>query len=103
MTKTEFAKTLISMVDNFRFVGDSETEIQKSIMNMLGELKPKDRERFAQWGYPNQQSTPEDCWISKENSPKEAQTKDSTLCACGFRHPLVAEFGACGKCMKSMI
>ena len=62
MTKSEFAKTLISMVDNFRFVGDSEIEIHESFMNMLDEIEPKDRERFAQWGYPNQQSTVEECW-----------------------------------------
>ncbi|MEO9475854.1 MAG: hypothetical protein ABJG41_09975 [Cyclobacteriaceae bacterium] len=24
----------------------------------------------------------------------------STTCACGVQHPLVAEFGACGKCME---
>jgi hypothetical protein len=73
MTKTEFAKTLISMVDNFRFVGDSETEIQEFIMNMLGELEPKDRDRFAQWGYPNQQSTPEECWPSEEKDQQVNQ------------------------------
>ena len=26
--------------------------------------------------------------------------KDPTLCACGNRHHLVSEFGACGKCMN---
>lgn len=28
---------------------------------------------------------------------------ESTTCACGVSHPLVAEFGRCGKCMESII
>jgi hypothetical protein len=28
---------------------------------------------------------------------------ESTTCACGNNHPLVAEFGACGKCMEAQL
>ena len=95
MTKSEFAKTLISMVDNFRFVGDSETEVQQSIMNMLGELEPKDRESFAQWGYTNQQSTVEECWsvekcintiqIGMSQEEKDSILKLGTFSKCVFK------------------
>ena len=31
-------------------------------MAFLELLEPKDKEAFAKWGFPNQQSSVDDCW-----------------------------------------
>lgn len=64
------------MMDNFRLVGDSESEVHESIMDMLDALEPKDRERFAQWGYPHQQSTPENCWGDNSSNSQDETPKN---------------------------
>jgi hypothetical protein len=62
MTKRILAKTIVEMVDNFRFVGDEEIVIVKAIESFLNLLEPKDRERFAQWGTSKERSTAKECW-----------------------------------------
>lgn len=58
MTKKEFAKQILETVQNNGYVKESIP----SIMALLDTLEPKDREKFAKWGFPEQQSTPEKCW-----------------------------------------
>ncbi|MBC7847240.1 MAG: hypothetical protein H7Y10_12185 [Flavobacterium sp.] len=61
MTKLEFAKQLIETVtNNYDMQQDHENE--PAVMALLEVLEPKDKEVFAKWGFPNQQSTVDDCW-----------------------------------------
>lgn len=62
MTKKEFAKSILETVDNMDYVGTLEEERIWAIEALLSPLKPKDIKRFAKWGQPDQQSTPEKCW-----------------------------------------
>jgi len=34
----------------------------EGVMALLDALEPRDRESFAKWGYPQDQSTEDDCW-----------------------------------------
>ena len=65
MTRKELAKAIISCVDNARFIGDSESEIEQMVFDLLWSVKPRDIERFAGWGQPHQQSTVSECWTEK--------------------------------------
>lgn len=62
MTKREFAKSILETVDNMDFVGTEPEERIWAIEALLSPLKPKDIKRFAKWGNPEQQTTPEKCW-----------------------------------------
>lgn len=65
MTKTELAKNIIETVHN----NPDPAEAMAGVIAYLDLLTPKDMERFAQWGYPHQKSTPEECW--EEQSCKQ--------------------------------
>jgi hypothetical protein len=62
MTRTDLAKEILATVENLRARSLDNTVIIEDIRSLLSQLEPKDRERFAKWGYPNQQSTPDECW-----------------------------------------
>ena len=59
MTKKELAKQILETIE---LEGCGAKSIP-SIMALLDTLEPKDREQFAKWGFPEQQSTPEQCWL----------------------------------------
>jgi len=58
MTKHDFIDSIIETFENT----DSKEEAHEYISNLLTTLEPKDPEQFAKWGYPGQESTPENCW-----------------------------------------
>ena len=63
MTKNELCKQIVQTVDNCRSIdGMSDDEIAVAIEGIITPLQPKDMKRFAAWGHPNQQSTPDKCW-----------------------------------------
>lgn len=62
MTKSTLAQLVYEHVDNGQFMGLDKDEIIDGISSLLDALHPNDIERFAKWGYPAQQSTPEECW-----------------------------------------
>lgn len=62
MTKTEFTKQLLALVDNGREDGTDDLELIGSIEAFLGVVQPVDRKSFASWGYPEHRSTPDTCW-----------------------------------------
>ncbi len=61
MYKKRLAEKIIEIVDNFRFIGDSEQEVLEAVESMLNPLEPKDRERFSQWGKSEDRKEPQDC------------------------------------------
>lgn len=52
MTKERLAQRIIEVIDNFRFVGDTEAEIHTAVVALLESLEPKDPVRFESWGFP---------------------------------------------------
>jgi len=62
MYKKRLAEKIIEIVDNFRFVGDSEKEVLEAVNSMLDSLEPKDRDNFCRWGMPEDRKSAEDCW-----------------------------------------
>ena len=65
MTKEKFAKTILEIVDNSREIDNkSNDEIVKEIASFLSIVEPKDIERFAIWGMPEDKSTVQKCWVS---------------------------------------
>lgn len=62
MTKTKLSENIANTIENMRAIGETKEEIVEAIGNLLTPLQPKDRERFAAWGYPDEKSTPVDCW-----------------------------------------
>ncbi len=63
MTKHEFCRQIVQTVDNCRSIdGMTEDEIAKALEGLLAPLAPKDRKRFAAWGQPEYQTTPDQCW-----------------------------------------
>lgn len=58
MTKTEFISQIIQTVEN----AESNEEAREGVNSLVNLLEPKDRERFAKWGFKKDQSTPEKCW-----------------------------------------
>ena len=60
MTKLELAHQI---VESLRNKSSDETEIQ-IILSYLDILQPLNMEQFAKWGFPEQQTTIEKCWIS---------------------------------------
>ena len=62
MYKRRLAEKIIEIIDNFRFVGDSEQEVLEAVESMLNPLEPKDRERFSKWGMSEDRKEPDDCW-----------------------------------------
>jgi hypothetical protein len=62
MTKKILAKTIVEMIDNFRDVGDTETDVVAAVESLLDTLQPKEPKRFSKWGQPHEQSTVEECW-----------------------------------------
>lgn len=62
MNKKRFAMKMIEIVDNTRFVGESDDEALDAIEALLDTLEPKDRDNFSQWGQPDDRTDPKDCW-----------------------------------------
>lgn len=63
MTKQEFCKQILQLVDNCRSIDDMpEDEIATAISGLIDPLAPKDKKRFAAWGNPDQQTTIDKCW-----------------------------------------
>jgi hypothetical protein len=63
MTKKEFCKTIVDTIDNMNYIGETDKDKQtEAVMALISPLKPKDLKRFAKWGQPEQQTTPEKCW-----------------------------------------
>jgi hypothetical protein len=63
MTKTGLAKQILRTVDNVRELDNSdEDQVIEQIEIMLGCLIPKNFERFAQWGMPEDQVDISKCW-----------------------------------------
>lgn len=63
MTQKEFCKQIIQMVDNCRDIdGLTDDELAERLTGLLEHLEPRDRVRFAKWGFPEQKSTPKECW-----------------------------------------
>ncbi len=58
MTKENLAKQIIEIVNNYN---DTE-EALEGVMALLDTLEPRDKESFAKWGYPHEQSTEDECW-----------------------------------------
>jgi len=58
MTKESLASAIIDSIENH----ETKDEQIEAVIALLSILEPKDREQFAKWGYPAQQSTPEECW-----------------------------------------
>lgn len=61
MTKENFARQIIETVNNYNESGEP-TVASESIISFLDLLEPRDRESFAKWGYPQDQSTEDECW-----------------------------------------
>ncbi|PJA24979.1 MAG: hypothetical protein COX57_05825 [Alphaproteobacteria bacterium CG_4_10_14_0_2_um_filter_63_37] len=63
MNKAEFCRQIVQAVDNCRNLdGMTDEEVAVELQQFLSCLEPKDRENFAQWGYPGCRSTPNECW-----------------------------------------
>jgi hypothetical protein len=62
MTKRDLAKKIISGVENSMFLNMDQNETLDVILAALSTLAPIDRKKFAAWGTPDEQSTPEKCW-----------------------------------------
>ena len=58
MTKSEFIEQILQTTENAE---DRETA-RDGIDAMLATLVPRDREQFARWGYPKDQTTAGNCW-----------------------------------------
>ncbi len=58
MTKTALAEEIVQSIENHP---DRNDQLE-CVIAFLTTLQPKDFERFAQWGYPEQKSTVEECW-----------------------------------------
>ena len=58
MTKQHLAEQILQSIENY----DNREEQLESIIVFLGTLKPDNPNQFANWGYPEQRTTPENCW-----------------------------------------
>lgn len=61
MTKENLAKQIIDTVNNCNETGEPTIALE-GVIALLDTLEPRDRERFAKWGYPQEQSTEDECW-----------------------------------------
>ena len=61
MTKEKLAKIIIETVNNYNEIGEPTIALE-NILVLLDILEPRDRESFAKWGYPHEQSTEDECW-----------------------------------------
>lgn len=61
MTKENLAKNIIETVNNCNEAGEPAITLEGVIV-LLDTLEPRDRERFAKWGQPHEQSTEDECW-----------------------------------------
>ncbi|SDS12973.1 hypothetical protein SAMN04487764_1521 [Gillisia sp. Hel1_33_143] len=58
MTKRNLAEQILETVYN----SENKQEGIDGIISLLDVLEPKNKERFSEWGYPEDKSTPEKCW-----------------------------------------
>lgn len=63
MTKKLLAAEIYSIVQTGKHSGLSEREIVEQIESLLDTLRPSNFKAFSEWGTPEQQSTPAECWI----------------------------------------
>ena len=61
MTKENLAKQIIDTVNNYNEEGE-QTIALEGVMALLDTLQPRERESFAKWGQPHEQSTEDECW-----------------------------------------
>jgi len=63
MTKHEFCKDIVELIDNMNYIGETDKSKQiEAVKALISPLKPKDLKRFAKWGQPHQQTTIDKCW-----------------------------------------
>lgn len=62
MTKKIFAEMLLGIINTSEMIGKTNAEIIEEIEIFLGCLEPKNRDRFAQWGRPEERTTYLKCW-----------------------------------------
>jgi len=62
MNKQRLASKIIKVIDNCRFVGDNQEQVQEAVEDVLSALVPRDIECFADWGAPEDKSTIDKCW-----------------------------------------
>lgn len=63
MTKQKLAEKILEHIESCEFLGAGKKYKIEGIVNYLDTLEPKDLNQFAQWGYDEEISTPEECWI----------------------------------------
>ena len=61
MTKENLAKQIIETVNNCNDAGEPTIALE-GVIALLDTLEPRDRESFAKWGHPHEQSTEDECW-----------------------------------------
>jgi hypothetical protein len=61
MTKENLAKQIIETVNNYNDAGEPTIALE-GVIALLDTLEPRDKERFAKWGQPHEQSTEDECW-----------------------------------------
>lgn len=61
MTKENLAKQIIETVNNYNDAGEPTIALE-GVIALLDTLEPRDRESFAKWDYPQDQSTEDECW-----------------------------------------
>jgi hypothetical protein len=61
MTKENLAKQIIETVNNYNDAGEPTIALE-GVIALLDTLEPRDRESFAKWGHPHEQSTEDECW-----------------------------------------
>ena len=62
MTKQDLVYEIYKTVEFMTNNKEPELKIRKSITSLINTLEPKDKEKFAQWGYDKQKSNVENCW-----------------------------------------
>lgn len=62
MTKERLALKIIEHIDNCEFMGEGDKQKLEGVIAYLDTLEPKNLGQFAQWGYPEDKSTPDECW-----------------------------------------
>ena len=59
MTKRNLAEQIFET----GYHAENKKEAVNSIISFLDLLEPKDRQKFSEWGFNKDLSTPEKCWI----------------------------------------
>jgi len=69
MTKKEYAKNIVQLIDNSRRIDCMDfDEIVNEVEGFLSVVQPVDRARFSKWGHPEHWSTAVNCWDIEADS-----------------------------------